>query len=79
MFLLSEVLAGISQNQSCRGETLMKNPFENYDVKICSACGRELHLHVDRYRRVHAGRSEYYYHFPSCPPKETKPVGFAYG
>ena len=57
----------------------MKNPFKNYDVARCNSCGGEIHLHVDRFRRVTAGRSTWYYHFPSCPPKETKPLGIPYG
>ncbi len=58
----------------------MKNPFQNYDVQKCNACGREIHLHVDRFRRVHAGHSVWYYHFPSCPTtKPDQPLGIPYG
>lgn len=50
----------------------MKNPFKNYDVVRCSACGGEIHTHVDRYRRVTAGRSEYFYHLPQCPSNNSE-------
>ena len=57
----------------------MKNPFKDFDVVRCSACGTEIHLHVDRYRRVHAGHSVWYYCLPNCPPKPDKPLGIPYG
>ena len=51
----------------------MINPFQKLKgVATCSACGQDIYLGVDRFRRVTAGRTVYHYHLPTCPTKEKK-------